>query len=189
MLDRACRYLNEWSDDEALAGLAVAVNLSGRHLLNVTVVDDVRAALQRYGIEASRRLTVEITETTVLTDVAVVTEHLEALRAMGVGLPSTISARDTPRWPTFGPSLVDVLKIDRSMIVHADRAPDTHVLALLIDTAHALGLRLVAEGVETPEQLERCNPSAASPSGLMFKQAAYGRRYFCRYLYAAPVHS
>ena len=117
-------------------------------------MDDVRTALEQHDIDPSR-VTIEITETTVLTDVPIVTEHLEALRAMGVrvaiddfgtGYTSLAHLRALP---------VDALKIDRSMIVNAGEASDAHVLALLVDTAHALGLRLVAEGVETPEQLDR----------------------------------
>ena len=63
VLDRACRHLAEWSGDPTLRDLGVAVNLSGRHLLHLTVVDDVREALARHGV-APQLLTVEITETT-----------------------------------------------------------------------------------------------------------------------------
>lgn len=152
VLERSCEHLATWVDDPELGRLAMSINLSGRHLLNLTVVDDVRAALARHGV-AAERLTVEITETTMLTDVPLVHEHLGALRRMGVrvaiddfgtGYTSLAHLRSLP---------VDVLKIDRSMIMNSDRQPDAHVLALLVETAHALGLRLVAEGVETAQQL------------------------------------
>jgi diguanylate cyclase (GGDEF)-like protein len=153
VIDRACQHLAEWAEDPILSGLAMAINLSGRHLLDMTVVDDVRAALRRHRV-APERLTVELTETTVLTDLPRVTENLARLRRMGVrvaiddfgtGHTSLGHLRNLP---------VDVLKIDRSMIVNAERKADAHVLALLIGTARALGLELVAEGVETPDQLE-----------------------------------
>jgi EAL domain-containing protein (putative c-di-GMP-specific phosphodiesterase class I) len=90
-----------------------------------------------------------------LTDIRLVTEHLNELRELGVhvaiddfgtGYTSLVHLRSLP---------ADILKIDRSMVSSGDKGVDAHVLALLVETAHALGLRLVAEGVETPEQLER----------------------------------
>jgi diguanylate cyclase (GGDEF)-like protein len=154
VLRRACQQLAAWRDDDVLGDLTVAVNLSGRHLLSLTVVDDVRDALETNGVPPER-LTVEITETVLLTDVPVIVEHLKQLRALGVrvaiddfgtGYTSLTHLRSLP---------VDVLKIDRSLVVSGGVAPDVHVLGLLAGTAHALGLRLVAEGVETDEQFRR----------------------------------
>jgi predicted signal transduction protein with EAL and GGDEF domain len=152
VLRRACEHLVAWRGDDVLGDLSVAVNISGRHLLSLTVVDDVRRALESTGADPAR-LTVEITETVLLTEMPLVVEHLRQIRALGVrvaiddfgtGFTSLAHLRALP---------VDVLKIDRSLVVAAGDAPDVHVLSLLVGTAHALGMRLVAEGVETEEQL------------------------------------
>jgi diguanylate cyclase (GGDEF)-like protein len=155
VLHEACRHLASWTDDPALGALTVSVNLSGRHLLNLTVIDDVRAALHATGADPTR-LVLEITETVLLADLPMVIEHLRELRTLGVqiaiddfgtGYTSLTHLRSLP---------VDVVKIDRSMVI-AEQPIDAHVLKLLVDTVHALGLGLVAEGVETDAQLDRLN--------------------------------
>ena len=148
----------------------MAVNLSGRHLLSLTVVKDVREALNRHGVRPER-LSVEVTETTMLTDIALVSEHLNQLRALGVhvaiddfgtGYTSLIHLRSLP---------ADILKIDRSMVSSGHQGVDGHVLALLVETAHVLGLRLVAEGVETHEQLDRVRSlGCESIQGFLFSR-------------------
>jgi diguanylate cyclase (GGDEF)-like protein len=153
VLAEACRHLAAWHDDPVLGALTLSVNLSGRHLLSLTVVDDVRAALDATGADPTR-LVLEITETAVMTDLALVIDHLEQLRLLGpriaiddfgTGYTSITHLRALP---------IDVVKIDRSMVT-GEQANDAHVLKLLVDTAHALGLGLVAEGVETEAQLAR----------------------------------
>jgi diguanylate cyclase (GGDEF)-like protein/PAS domain S-box-containing protein len=170
VLGEACRQLAAWADDPTLGALTVSVNLSGRHLLNLTVVDDVRRTLAETGADPAS-LVLEITETVILTDLPVVVEHLRRIRALGVriaiddfgtGYTSLTHLRSLP---------VDVVKIDRSMIV-AELPSDTHVLKLLVDTVHALGLGLVAEGVETDAQLERLESLGCERvQGFLFSRA------------------
>src|SRR3546814_17680112 len=66
-----------------LRGIGQSVNLSGRHVLSLTVVDDVSAALSAAGADPSL-LTVEVTETVVLSDLGRACEHLVGLRELGV---------------------------------------------------------------------------------------------------------
>ncbi|GAB6903130.1 putative bifunctional diguanylate cyclase/phosphodiesterase [Kineosporia succinea] len=150
--------LGRWVLHEATAqaagwrGASIAVNVSGRHLTDHRVLDDVRDALSASGL-APALLVVEITET-VLTDDPRAREHLRILRAEGVrvaiddfgtGFTSISALADTP---------ADILKIDRSFIGSDD--PGHHQLATLIArAAHTFDLRVVAEGIETGEQLAR----------------------------------
>ena len=154
VLRNACEHLVLWGDDPDLRDLSVGVNLSGRHLLSLTVLDDVRAAFELTGADPNR-MVIEITETVLMADLPLVVDHLEQLRSMGIkiaiddfgtGYTSLTHLRRLP---------VDVIKVDRSMVVSAERPADALVLKLLVDTVHSLGLRLIAEGVETLEQLER----------------------------------
>ncbi|WP_448630903.1 putative bifunctional diguanylate cyclase/phosphodiesterase [Cellulomonas soli] len=130
--------------------LTVAVNISGRHLVTRTIVDEVETALATTGVPA-RLLTVEITET-VLIDHPSARTQMAALRAIGVG----ISIDD------FGTGYTSIgqlqhlpattLKIDRSLVASGDAgAPE--LVALVTQAAHVFGMRVVAEGVETVEQL------------------------------------
>ncbi len=154
-LQRACEQLASWGAHEPGGHDAfhVSVNLSGRHLTSLTVVDDVQRALRERGVDPSR-LVVEITETALVDDFALAADHLGRLRALGVriaiddfgtGYTSLAHLRHLP---------ADIIKIDRSLIVAADGNPAaTQILELVVGTAHALGTVVVAEGIETAEQL------------------------------------
>ncbi|GAA3808886.1 putative bifunctional diguanylate cyclase/phosphodiesterase [Cellulomonas soli] len=130
--------------------LRVAVNISGRHLSTPEIVPDVEHALAVAGLPA-RLLVLEITET-VLVDRPSARAQMTALRDLGVD----ISIDD------FGTGYTSIgqlqhlpaskLKIDRSLI--ASTAPGSRELvALVVHAAHAFGMTVVAEGVETTEQL------------------------------------
>lgn len=161
VLDEATRQLAEWSEDPALADLEISVNLTGWHLLQSGVVDDVRAALQQSGL-APQRLSVEIAETAALDGVRAV-EHLHALAELGVRLAlddfgtGRLSVSQLLRLP------VGTLKLDPSLTAAQPHpAParpagrDSGSRSLwqsVIELAHSLGLLVVAEGVESPGQL------------------------------------
>src|SRR3546814_8523479 len=95
-----------------LRGIGQSVNLSGRHVLSLTVVDDVSAALSAAGADPSL-LTVEVTETVVLSDLGRACEHLAGLRDLGV----RVAVDDFRTGHTYLAHLrqlpADVLKLDR----------------------------------------------------------------------------
>ncbi len=169
VLDHAAAQLAQWRwDDPAAAGLTMAVNISGRHLASPGVVDDVTSALYAVGLPGSA-LVVEITET-VLVDRLSTAERLRELRALGVG----ISIDDFGTGYTSIGQLqhlhVDTLKIDKSFVNSA--GPGTvELVRLMIDAAHAFGLRVVAEGIEDPDQLELLRRLACdSGQGYLFSR-------------------
>jgi diguanylate cyclase (GGDEF)-like protein len=154
VLNRATRQLAEWvrTDPVGHAEVTVAVNISARHLASRSLVQEVRQALHESGLPA-RQLVLEITET-VLLDEPAADLPLRELRALGV----TISLDDFGTGYTSIGQLqklqIDTLKIDQSFLRTTD--PGTTALVhLMITAAHAFGLDVVAEGVETAEQLER----------------------------------
>jgi diguanylate cyclase (GGDEF)-like protein/PAS domain S-box-containing protein len=135
----------------ATTPVAVAVNLSARHLADPGVVYDVSVALEQSGLPPER-LVVELTETA-LADDAAVHEHLSRLRELGVQVAiddfgtGYTSVGQLPHLPA------DVLKIDRSFVCSTEpRQRD--LVALMVAAAHAFDLRVVAEGVETDEVYE-----------------------------------
>jgi diguanylate cyclase (GGDEF)-like protein len=160
-LHEATRQLAEWRAAGPIAAddpePTIAVNVSGRHLADRRVVQDVADALAASGLPA-HLLVLEITET-VLLDTSSAIGHLTALREMGVviaiddfgtGYTSIGQLRNMP---------VDTLKIDRSFIASAEPG-QPELVSLIIRAAHTFGLTVVAEGVEEPEQLDRLRAEA-----------------------------
>jgi diguanylate cyclase (GGDEF)-like protein len=147
VLDAALGQVVAW--DEAGHTLDIAVNLSTRSLHDRRLASDVEDRLRRFGL-APERLVLEITESMVAADPVRAMHTLNDLRDLGVGLAiddfgtgfsSLANLRDLP---------VTSLKIDRSFITGmADRRQDGVIVAATIDLARRLGLKVVAEGVET----------------------------------------
>ncbi len=152
VLEEACRQAVEWQQ----AGLympSVSVNLSARQLQSEILLADVAATLEKTGLSPTC-LDLEITESMLMhnADTAICT--LSALKKMGV----TISLDDfgtgysslayLKRFP------LDAVKVDRSFVqdIAAD-SDDASITRAVITMAHHLKLKVVAEGVETPEQL------------------------------------
>ncbi len=155
MLDRAAGVLADWGRDPRLAEMVLSVNLSGRHVDHPGVVDDVASALRRWDVDADR-LTIELTETTLVRDLGEAATTLRALRDVGVaisvddfgvGHASLRYLRELP---------VALVKIDRSIVAGFERVDsDTVIVTMLTRLADVLEIDIVAEGIETEEQLER----------------------------------
>jgi diguanylate cyclase (GGDEF)-like protein len=152
VLAEATSQLVRWSSSPGMAGAHVSVNVSGRHLLNGAVVDDVREALEHSGLAADR-LVVEITETVILADLDVAVAHLDALRALGVRIALDDFGTGYTSIGQLGRLPVDILKIDRAFVSELDQHQDRSIVELMVEVAHTLGLGLVAEGVEEAGQL------------------------------------
>lgn len=147
VLKEACRQAACWDDR-----LFVAVNVSARQLLCADLVDHVTIALTTSRL-SSKRLELEITETTLLEDRADVADCLEALTSLGVKLvmddygTGYSSMSNLRRYP------FDKIKIDRSFVAALGQDP---VAEVIIDCALALGkslgMTVVVEGIETEQQ-------------------------------------
>ena len=154
VLRQACREARRWQ----LAGhpLVVAVNLSMAQFMQKDLVDQVRAALQACGL-APALLELELTEVLIMKQGGAALATLQALRALGVGLTIDDFGTGYSRLGHLQDYPVDKLKIDRSFVreIRAphDSAPRTAVVGAIIALARSLGLKVVAEGVETEEQL------------------------------------
>ena len=155
VLREACATLKHWTEAEpAAAHLSVSVNLSVAELQDRNLVKDVAEALKRSGL-APERLHLEVTESVLSTDPEAASRALAQLRDLGVWLViddfgtghSSLTALQ--RFP------FRVLKIDRSFVGGIGiRTADETIVTATLALAHGLGLSVVAEGVETPEQAE-----------------------------------
>ena len=153
VLEQACLQVTRWRDVVPAADeLSVSVNVSARQLQDPAFVHDVRVALDAAALDP-RRLVLEITEGVVIGDHALVGEMLEALRLMGVGLAlddfgvgySSLSMLETLPF--------DTLKLDRVFVGRLGATPSAPLVRAIVDLAAALGLDVVAEGIESARQV------------------------------------
>ena len=151
VLEEACRQAATWS---AIGRpLRMSVNVSARQLDRDDLIDDVHAALDHGGLEATT-LTLEVTETAAMRDADATVGRLDLLKALGVRIAiddfgSGYSSRAyLSRFP------LDALKIDRSLISGiASSAASTSLIPTLVQLGRALQVETVAEGIEEPAQL------------------------------------
>ncbi len=153
VIQAACQQLQEWQDSP-LAGLRIAINLSGRELGEADLVDYIASCLTRFNV-TPEQLEVELTEEIFIANIERNREQLARIRKLGVhlaiddfgvGYSSLAYLRDFP---------VDLLKIDRSFITDVTKRHDDAVITrAIINLAHNLGIQVVAEGVETEAQLQ-----------------------------------
>ncbi|TLY91944.1 MAG: EAL domain-containing protein, partial [Gammaproteobacteria bacterium] len=152
VLFEACRQAKAWQN-EGLRPLRVAVNLAPSQFRLVNLLDQIRRALDAAALEP-QFLEVELTESAVMSDAEESIRILEAISRMGVlvsvddfgtGYSSMSYLRRFP---------IDKLKIDRCFVEEMTRRPeDASIVGAIISLAHSLHLKVIAEGVETSEQL------------------------------------
>jgi EAL domain-containing protein (putative c-di-GMP-specific phosphodiesterase class I) len=154
VLEEACRQAARWQGlDPDGPPISVAVNLSVRQLADPGLLDSVRRAIDTSGIDPGT-LHLELTETTLLEDIESVERSLNSLRALGVHLVlddfgiGFSSLGYLKRLPLSG------IKLDRSFVENlADASEDAAIVRAVTEMASALGIAVVAEGVETRDQL------------------------------------
>ena len=153
VLDEACRQWRRW-DEAGIAPPRVAVNVSRRQFALGDVAGDVAAARARHGVPASA-LEIEITESCIMEGAEDVIRTLEAVRATGVHVAMDDFGTGHSSLGALATLPLDALKIDRCFVsgVAPGSASDRIVTAIL-DLGAGLGLGVVAEGVETAEELD-----------------------------------
>ena len=150
VLEQACAQAAQW--DSLGYRMRVAVNVSGRQLLNAGFAERVTATLTATNLRPEQ-LCLELTESTLMEDVLRISTALHALKGHGVSISvddfgtGYSSLSYLQRFP------VDELKIDRSFVSGLGETDDRNLVAAVIGIAHALELRVIAEGVETEEQM------------------------------------
>jgi EAL domain-containing protein (putative c-di-GMP-specific phosphodiesterase class I) len=146
--------LGKWREDGVVGPeVTVSVNVSIRQITDAGLVAQVRTALTEAGLPASN-LVLEITESTLIENPQLVRTVLRQLMHLGVavqlddfgtGYSSLTVLHDFPG---------DTLKIDRTFVdTMTDRAESQAIIRSIVGLAHNLGLRVVAEGIEQPDQL------------------------------------
>lgn len=154
VLSIGCEQVRGWQVATGNPGLGLSSNIAGRHWADTHLVTDVRAILAASELPATS-LTLEITETAVVTDQITVAARLRELHALGVriavddfgtGYSSLAYLRQLP---------IDVLKVDKSFVQRAYGKRGQALLSGVFALGRALDLELVAEGIEADDQLDR----------------------------------
>jgi EAL domain-containing protein (putative c-di-GMP-specific phosphodiesterase class I) len=155
LLIEACRQLRSWQQlFPSDPPLSLSVNISPKQFAQADLASQIGQLLQESGMDP-RCVDLEITETIAMADAERSAEVLAQLKALGVGLDiddfgtGYSSLSRLQRFP------VDALKIDRAFVSHMDSDKETYeIVRIIVMLAHNLGLRVIAEGVETQAQLD-----------------------------------
>jgi EAL domain-containing protein (putative c-di-GMP-specific phosphodiesterase class I) len=152
VLRTACAQLKTWEAMPQCAALELSVNVSARQFRQPDFVSQVIAVLQQTGARPDR-LKLELTESVVLEDVTETIGKMHELKALGVSfaLDDFGTGQSSLSYLTRLP--LDQLKIDQSFVHNIGiQATDALMVQTIIGMAHNLGMQVIAEGVETPQQ-------------------------------------
>jgi diguanylate cyclase (GGDEF)-like protein/PAS domain S-box-containing protein len=158
LLREACQHLRSWqSEFPSSPPLTMSVNVTSKEFAQPDLASEIRKSLEQTGVDPGC-LQLEIVETIAMGDAEKAGHVLSELEALGVrisiddfgtGYSSLSRLRRIP---------MDTLKIDRSFILHMDSDPESReIVRIVIMLAHNLGLKVVAEGVETQEHINLLN--------------------------------
>jgi EAL domain-containing protein (putative c-di-GMP-specific phosphodiesterase class I) len=152
VLRTACAQAREWHR-RGRKNFKVEVNLSARQFQQPDLVGEVTRCLRETGIPAGT-LEIEITERIAMLDLDRAVDILRALRALGVHISLDDFGAGYSSLSYLNALPVDTVKLDQSFVRHVTTDPgDAAIATAVIAMAHSLDLRVVAEGVETAEQL------------------------------------
>lgn len=173
VLSEACYQLVGWQN-KINSPLTISINLSRIQIYHPELIPQIDRLLASLNLDG-KHLKLEITESTLMENTSAVTKVLEQLRErdirlclddFGTGYSSLSYLRYLP---------VDIVKIDRSFIRPQIKGKDRDIIKAIVDLAHSLGLDVVAEGIETQQQLEIIKSLGCE----------YGQGYF----FARPLQS
>ena len=151
-LRAACRQSKSWQDD-GLTPPPIAVNISARQFQQGNLAEVIVRILQETGVDP-HRLEIELTESSIMRNAEAAAKTLNQLKAIGIKISIDDFGTGYSSLGYLKRLPVDVLKIDRSFVQDLNTDPDDAALVMAIITlAHNLGLEVIAEGVETEEQL------------------------------------
>ncbi|CAB3749818.1 bifunctional diguanylate cyclase/phosphodiesterase [Paraburkholderia humisilvae] len=151
VIDEACRQLANWRDGP-LAGLTLSINLSAVQLRDDALVDTLKASLAKHRV-APASLELEITESVLLDGAQRNIATIGAIRALGVRISLDDFGTGYSSLSYLNRFPLDRLKIDRTFVHNKlDKPTDLAIVEAIVGLGHMLGLRVVAEGVESERE-------------------------------------
>lgn len=186
VIDQACKQLKEWKGTK-LDQQTMAINFSKVQLLDVDIVDKLLVMTKRYGIEPSE-IEIEITESMFITDFDSLVDQLKNLKEVGFKISLDDFGIGYTSMNVIHKLPLDFLKIDKSLIDECTTSKETLVLLeAIIDMAKKLSLKVIAEGVESKEQVDVLTDLGCDLiQGYYFSKPVSGNEYeeFCEHYHA-----
>ncbi|NDU91186.1 MAG: EAL domain-containing protein, partial [Ferrovum sp.] len=153
-LETACAQLKTWQQEEHTNSLVLAVNVSAREFRQVDFVAQVRAAVQRHAIRPEL-LKLELTESLLLEDIEDTIAIMNALNEIGIQFSLDDFGTGYSSLQYLKRLPLDQIKIDQSFVRDvAVNSGDKAIVRTILAMAHSMNLAVIAEGVETREQLQ-----------------------------------
>jgi diguanylate cyclase (GGDEF)-like protein len=153
VLATACRQIARWREAfPERSNLSISVNLSGKQFSSPNLAEEVRQVLLEASL-APAHLNLELTETVLMRDSRTETDNLRDLAAQDIGLHMDDFGTGYSSLSYLSKLPITTVKLDRSFVqnmVH-DKGDETTIKAIM-EMAHSRGLKVIAEGVESPEQ-------------------------------------
>jgi diguanylate cyclase (GGDEF)-like protein len=155
VLEEACRQVAEWSGPEGVGrSLALTVNLSAQQLQEADFTERLGQILERTGLDPNQ-LVLEMTETAIFHDTTSTIARLEATRALGVRIAIDDFGTGYSSLGYLRRFQADILKVAKEFIGRADRPDEWPFAAAIVALGRALGMTIIAEGIEEPGQLAK----------------------------------
>ncbi len=155
VLEHACQQMHEWQKQAPQKlPLSMSINLSGKQLAQETITEQVKQILRRTGVDP-RQIKLEITESVVMENIETATDTLNQLRALGIQLSIDDFGTGYSSLSYLHRLPVNTLKIDRSFVIQMMKNNENaEIVRTIVSLAKTLSMNVIAEGVETVEQLE-----------------------------------
>ena len=154
VISEACQQLSKWQQSSSDDHLTISVNLSSKQFLQLDLADRICSILEVNQVNP-KRLKLEITETTLMTNSEIALSLLSQLKGLGIGIymddfgTGYSSLSYLHRFP------VDTLKIDKSFITHLEKDNENaKIVTTILALAQSFGFKVIAEGIETEHQLK-----------------------------------
>ena len=169
VLGEACRQIRRWQDEfPQFPPLQISVNLSGKQFINSNLIEQIRRILRETDVEP-QSLKLEITESMVMENIETAVEMLEQLRALGIEFSIDDFGTGYSSLSYLHRFPISTLKIDRSFVSRmTDNNENAEIVRTIVMLARSLKMNVVAEGVETRDQLAQ----------LALLECEYGQGYY-----------
>jgi EAL domain-containing protein (putative c-di-GMP-specific phosphodiesterase class I) len=153
ILEMACAQLAQWSRLPGLASIRMSVNISAKQLHHPHFVSDVVALLEKYSVQ-SDQLELELTESLFVDSVDAIIEKMQQLKRLGIRFSLDDFGTGYSSLAYLKRMPIDQLKIDQGFVRDIMVDPnDAAITVTIIELARSLGIEVIAEGVETEDQL------------------------------------
>ena len=156
VIEEACSRASEWyASCESFEDVTLSVNLSARQFSDPDITSTISRLLDSYDLPPGS-FQLEITESMLIEDREIAVKRLQALKTLGLKVAIDDFGKEYSSLTYLKDLPVDTLKVDQSFVAGLTRgAADVAIVRLIIELAHELGLEVVAEGVESEEQLSQ----------------------------------